>query len=95
MTYLKVPILNFDGYNIPKHTRASIEDYIVFGFDPGVFLKACFANDLLAAVTYADAENRKALNDICKWIYNHAPIVSQGNYDIVNAYMNRQLKRGK
>lgn len=77
---------NFEGYNIPEHTRAAIERYLQYGYMPGDFLVCVLTNDLFGAVGRADSENIKALKDICMFVYNEMPSNSWGSWEKVEAF---------
>ena len=64
---------------IPQTTIESLARYETQGIMPGGFLCAVLSNDLMAAVTSADAYNLKTLKDICQYIYNEMPEASHGS----------------
>jgi len=66
-------MLNFSNYNVPKHTQISLTEYIERGIPVGGFLHAVLSNDLMGAVSRADASNSRALKDIVNWVYMCAP----------------------
>ncbi len=73
--------LDFSGYNIPAHTQGALTRYVTQGCLPGGFLTAVLANDLIGAVSQADEQNRAALAEIVKFIYNRLPSAAQGTPD--------------
>lgn len=79
--------LDFNGYNIPDHTKGSIERYVLNRYAPGSFLTAVLANDLFGATGRADDMNIVALKDICSWIHNRAPRDCWGSYETVKRYL--------
>lgn len=79
--------LNFDGYDIPEHTKGAIERYILDRYAPGSFLQSVLANDLFQAVGRADDINIRHLRDICGWIYNRAPLDCWGSYETIKKYL--------
>ena len=58
---------------IPARTLDALERYATWHVRPGDFLLAVLRNDLLAAVTRADAENLAALRDIVLHVYWELP----------------------
>lgn len=85
--FTKARRLDFDGYDVPEHTKGTIERYILDRYAPGGFLTAVLANDLYGAIGRADEMNSYALKDICGWIYNRAPRDCWGSYEIVKKYL--------
>lgn len=79
--------LNFDGYNVPMHTQATLDRYINHGLRPGSFLEAVLSNDLFRAVGAADLANTLALTEIVKWLYNRAPIGCHGSEEKVHYWI--------
>ena len=79
--------LDFEGYNLPSHTKETLERYILDRLPPGGFLTAVLANDLFTAVGRADHWNNQAFKEICGWIINRAPQDCYGSYAIVNKYL--------
>lgn len=84
--------LNFSGYNVPSHTQGALERYIVHGIEPGGFLTAVLCNDLMGAMSRADIDNKRAIHDICSWIYNEAPSSCHGSYEKMENYI-RSVKK--
>ena len=80
-------MLNFDGYNIPNHTKQIIASYIEKGHDPGDFIYNVMSNNLMRAFGSADSQNTSALKDIVMWVYNCAPQNCHGNEAIVLRWM--------
>lgn len=74
--------LIFTGYNLPATTEHALRLYIDEGIRPGGFLCAVLNDQLFRAVSQADSENRAALADIVKFIYNRCPQACWGDdYD--------------
>ena len=72
--------LDFTDYEgVPEHTRGALERYVEHKFLPGGFLIAVLSNDLMGAVSRADAANIVALREICQFIYNRMPSNSWGS----------------
>jgi hypothetical protein len=84
-------VLPFDewrGYEgVPEHTRGALSRYRDKGYEPGSFLYSVLNNDLFGAVGRADAENSRAIKDICGWVYNRMPSTSWGSIDKIEAWI--------
>ena len=61
----------------------SLENYLMYGFEPGGFLTAVLANDLRLAVGRADHWNKDRLPEIVNEIVFKMPALSIGSYDAV------------
>ncbi len=57
------------------------------GVDPGDFLLAVIANDLVEAFCKADEKNLEALPHIVAWVYNYMPIAACKSYEHVYRWM--------
>jgi len=53
--------------------KETIDNYVSKGWEPGGFLLSVLANDLMGALGKADQQNRAAIFDITKYIYNDIP----------------------
>lgn len=86
-----VSYINFSddphGVAINVDVQLSIENYLCYGLPPGGFLTSVFANDLLSAVTRADAWNKNAIVPIAKWVFYNTPILSHGSYKNVQDWI--------
>jgi len=77
-----IPFDEWRGYEgVPEHTRGALLRYRDKGYEPGGFLTSVLTNDLFGAIARADAENIRALKDICGWVYNRMPAASWGSLD--------------
>lgn len=93
MTMNKI-VLQAKYPGIPPHMWDGVLRYIDHGIKPGNFLTALFSNDLVEAVQFADEENRRALAEWARFLYNDAPWGSWGSAEQVTAW--RGLKpKGK
>lgn len=61
----------------------ALENYLMYGFQPGGFLTSVLANDLYLAVGRADHRNRDRLPEIVKAISFRMPNMSYGSYAAV------------
>lgn len=73
--------LDYSYYDVPDHTRESLENYFFRGWLPGSFVTAVLTNDLVRACTSCDHVNREYIVDIAKWVLHNAPHGSWGNSD--------------
>ena len=78
MNYDKIPVQRMVG---------AMRRYLEHGLVPGHFLTAVLSNDLMEAAGRADDENRAALFDWVKWLYNEAPRGSFGSPEAVKAWL--------
>jgi hypothetical protein len=77
--------LNFSTKN--NYLDSTIENYLIYGLDPGSFATALLAGDLFLAAAKADHWNAVNLADIAKILYFNMPAGSIGSYDIVDAWI--------
>lgn len=73
----------------PTHLRESIDAYVADGRPTGGFLRAVLENDLVGAVTRADAINIALLPHIVMYVANHVPTAATGNPQRVEAWIER------
>lgn len=66
-------------YNIPDHMVAGLWRYILHGVEPGHFLCAVLANDLMAALRRADDINKHSLPAYGAFLVNVAPAACFGS----------------
>lgn len=67
---------------------SGIENYLMYGLEPGGFLTAVLARDLFLAASKADHWNGPRLADIAKIVWHNMPPGSIGNYDMVRDWCN-------
>ena len=79
-------------YNIPQRTKESLDKYVNEKIPTGGFLLAVLTNDLFEAVERADIDNKKALNDICRYIYNEMPSACWGSPQIVKKWLGYDIE---
>ena len=72
--------------NIHLDCQEAIFNYLVYGWEPGGFLTAVMANDLLRAATVADVENVKRLAHVARFVVYALPHGCYGNYDQVKSW---------
>lgn len=61
----------------------SLENYLMYGFEPGGFLTSVLANDLWLSIGRADHWNKQKLPEIVNEIVFKMPSISIGSYDAV------------
>ena len=77
----------FDQHQIPLHTRETLVNYLMKGWEPGGFVTSMLAMDMERAVYTADFVNGPAIQNIGKWIIEYCPRGSWGNYELVKAWV--------
>ena len=78
---MKKPYHDFNTDN--NWLDESLENYLMHGFEPGGFLTAVLANDLVMAVGRADSWNRDRLPEIVSVVVYKMPNLSWGSYEAV------------
>jgi hypothetical protein len=73
--------------HLPEHMHGGISRYIARGIPPGSFLAAVLSNDLMGAFGKADDENREALYEWVRFIYNFVPAGCHGSPEKVSAWI--------
>ena len=64
----------------------SLENYLMYGYQPGGFLTSVLANDLFGAANRADHWNRQRLPVIINEIVYKVPAAAIGSYEAVEAW---------
>lgn len=82
---LEEAVRNSQG--IPIHTLEGLKGYIIDHHPPGHFLCNVLSNDLMGAVSRADACNLQCLPEIVRFVYNHAPRNCWGSREKVAAWL--------
>lgn len=74
---------------LPAHCAQSMIDYFEKGWEPGSFLTAVLANDLVGAFAHADSINRPRIGDYINWLYWHPPgrPCGWGSYEAVKNFV--------
>jgi hypothetical protein len=88
-------MLNFKNYTIPKHTQEALINYVERGYEPGDFLYCVLGNNLLGAVSRADAQNLPALKDIVQFVHNELPNNCHGSEAVVIRFLQEHLGQRK
>lgn len=69
-------------------------DAIMDGARRGSFLMSLMRNELVQSYQHADDENRAALEDWVRWLYNEVPGNAWGSAAAVQAWMEKGGLRG-
>ena len=77
-------------YKIKESTIRTINDYVEHGFEPGGFMTAVLAHDLMESFVRADMENRNSMFQICSYIYSEIPSSCHGSYEVVENWLNKR-----
>jgi len=72
---------------IPKRTKDTIDNYVKQMWRPGGFVQAVLENNLCQAFGRADAENRKCMEDIVRYVYQNVPNAAWGSPEIVESWL--------
>lgn len=72
---------------VKPDTLETIKHYVEDGWQPGGFLTAVLANDLMNALGKADSYNRASIFEISCVVYNDIPSNCHGSYEIVNKWI--------
>ena len=72
---------------IPEHTRETLVNYLMKGWEPGGFVTAMLAMDMERAVYAADVANGPNMQKIARWIIEYCPRNSWGDYETVNCWI--------
>ena len=81
-------MMNHDSYGmVRKDCLDSLDRYVTHGIPTGGFLEAVLCNDLMESFGRADSDNRFALFDICRYVYNELPGGCHGSPERVRAWL--------
>lgn len=81
---------------LPQHMREGAIGYVLYGWEPGSFLRAVLCNDLIAAAANADDVNKYALHLWAVFVYNAVPVAARGSNDAIALwYKEGGLLRGQ
>jgi len=71
-------------------TKETIDNYVKHGLEPGGFVYSVLCNDLFGAIGRADSQNKRDLEEICRYVYNDIPSNCWGSSEIVEAWMKKK-----
>lgn len=66
-----------------NYVDEAVENYLIYGFEPGGFLTSLFANDLFLATGRADSWNRPRLAELADLACFNMPSASIGSYQCI------------
>lgn len=72
---------------LPEWSRGAMIRYLEYGIDPGHFLRAVLANDLVGSFGQADEDNRREMFAYANFVYNYIPCAACGSRDAVDKWM--------
>jgi hypothetical protein len=75
---------------LPEHMVRALKRYVSHGDDPGNFLRAVLANDLISACDKADSINIKLLPQYARYMYNNMPAGSWGSTERISAWRHKK-----
>jgi hypothetical protein len=64
-----------------------LENYLMYGFEPGGFLTAVLSNNLFLAAGRADHHNRERLAEIAEIVYHNMPGISFGSKEAIHNWV--------
>ena len=80
-------VYNHENF-VPESIVADLNAYVKEGTISNSFLLACLENNLMGAISQADANNLKCLVSIMRYIYWEMPGNCWGSKDKVAAWLN-------
>lgn len=91
--YAKLRGLDFEGYNIPSHTKYSLENYYFYKLEPGGFLGSLIAGDSTHHLEgLADQLNRPAIPEIQRFVRKQLPPESFGSWQTLKNWINSRFE---
>jgi hypothetical protein len=72
---------------VPGHLCGGLRRYVEEHIMPGGFLRSCLENNLMQAVSRADATSRASLRGITLFMYNELPSNCWGSSQIVQEWV--------
>ena len=87
-------IADIDYSYLPGHMQSAARLYVERGVQPGSFLRAVLANNLVEAFQCADEDNRAAMFYWAKFMHMELPSGSWGSEDKVSAWIAHQGAKG-
>lgn len=79
--------------NEPLHE--GIMHWVVYGIEPGDFLRAVLRNDMMDAMGRADDINRHRMFELCTFLYNGMPAGSYGSRERYAAWKKKGGLEGR
>ena len=80
--------MNHNSYEMVRtDCLDSLDRFVTHGIPTGGFLEAVLENNLMESFGRADNDNRYALFDICRYVYNELPASCHGSSEKVAAWL--------
>jgi hypothetical protein len=87
--------LDYVGMLFSEDMKQSMSNYLFRGLRPGGHLEAMLAHDYERAFWNADTHSRTVIWATARWIHNHAPAISHGNYDMIQNWIRNDEARNE
>lgn len=81
--------INYDSVPV-DYMAGGLKRYVEHGMEPGSFMQAILCNDLMGAVSRADATNIQLIPAWCKWIHANLPGICYGSEERYEAWVTKQ-----
>ena len=79
---------SFYYWNVDDEFAHPVQNYLLYGFEPGSCFTAILDNDFLNAMLHSHPANSvTAFTNLARWIVNCAPLEAYGSYDKVQAWL--------
>jgi hypothetical protein len=79
---------SFSYWNVDDEFAHPVQNYLLYGFEPGSCFTAVLANDFLNAMLRSHPANTvEAFKALARWIVNCMPHESFGSYDKVQTWL--------
>lgn len=82
----KIPYYSFPTW-VGAGTCDALQNYWMWGYQPGSFTRALLEGDLFRAAACADYNNKTNLAELAQWVYFNAPSGSFGSKSLVDAWL--------
>jgi len=74
--------------NMPDTYHMDLQNYLIYGLEPGSFMKSLYCNDMRAAVRYTDSFNQwDWIKCFIEFMELNAPIESWGDHERVESWI--------
>jgi hypothetical protein len=78
---------------VPYDGAVDIANYVIKKWEPGGFIEAVLANDLVGACSRADISNIQLLKEYARFLFVHVPRNCWGSYETVNAWLSHEKEQ--
>lgn len=76
-----------DLFRLPEEAAELFAQYIVYGAEPGGFIKSVLIDSLSEAASKADGNNLRLLKEYSQFVYNYAPYPCSGSREMVREWI--------